>query len=93
METQFPTKQGRLVIRDKKLLSELPIAAKGVCVGVKNSSSSFLKYLDRNNIALGNTIKVLSKEEFDDSLAIEIEGNLVNVSHQIATNLYIKPDN
>lgn len=86
----IPTKEGEFLERDKQLLSELPIAAKGVCVGVKDTSSTFLKFLDKNNIALGHTIHVLEREDFDDSIEIEIDGRQLHISNQIATNLYVK---
>ena len=76
--------------RDKQLLSEMPIHAQGVCVGVKDSSAPFLKFLDKNRIALGNTIKILDKEDFDQSLQIQMEGRELRISHQIASNLYVK---
>jgi DtxR family Mn-dependent transcriptional regulator len=37
-------------------------------VGVKDTSSDFLQYLDKQGISLGATITVLSKESFDLSL-------------------------
>jgi len=86
----IPTKDGKFQERDEKLLSEMPINSKGVCVGVKDSSVPFLKFLDKNNIALGNTITVLDKEDFDNSLRIQMEGKELRISHQIAANLYVK---
>ncbi len=87
----IPTKDGQFNEREKKLLSELPLLHSGVCVGVKDSSATFLKFLDKNHIALGNTIEVLDREEFDDSLHIKIDSRKLHISHQIAANLYIKP--
>ncbi|WP_190810628.1 metal-dependent transcriptional regulator [Flagellimonas sp. S3867] len=86
----IPSKDGKFMERDKQLLSEIPINTKGVCVGVKDTSSTFLKFLDKNNIALGNTIEVLEKEEFDQSLHIQMSGKELHISHQIASNLYVK---
>jgi DtxR family Mn-dependent transcriptional regulator len=86
----IPTKDGKFMERDEQLLSELPVNTKGVCVGVKDSSAPFLKFLDKNNIALGHTIKVLEKEDFDQSLHIEMQGKELRISHQIAANLYVK---
>jgi DtxR family Mn-dependent transcriptional regulator len=42
-------------------------------VGVKDSSTEFLKYLDKNQIALGTKIEILTKEAFDLSLKIKVE--------------------
>ncbi|MEM8928300.1 MAG: metal-dependent transcriptional regulator [Bacteroidota bacterium] len=86
----IPTKDGKFQERDKILLSELPISGKGVCVGVKDTSPSFLKFLDKNRIALGHTIHVLDREAFDESMKIEIDDRQFHISNQIATNLYIK---
>ncbi len=89
----IPTKDGKFQDRDKVLLSELPISGKGVCVGVKDTSPSFLKFLDKNQIALGHTIHVLDREAFDASMKIEIDKHQLHISNQIATNLYIKLQN
>ncbi len=86
----IPTKDGKFMERDEQLLSEMPVNMQGVCVGVKDSSAPFLKFLDKNNIALGHTIKVLEKEDFDQSLHIEMQGKELRISHQIAANLYVK---
>ena len=86
----IPSKDGKFMERDKQLLSEMPLHAKGVCVGVKDSSAPFLKFLDKNKIALGNTIEILEKEDFDQSLRIKMEDKELRISHQIASNLYVK---
>lgn len=88
----IPTKNGEFLERKKQLLSQLPISAQGVCVGVKDSSATFLKFLDRNKIALGNLIEITDKEEFDNSLHIKVDGEKMHISHQIASNLYVKPN-
>src|SRR5690606_1598102 len=86
----IPEKNGEFKERDRLLLSDVPIHTMGVCVGVRDSSTTFLKFLDKNNIALGNQLEVLEIEEFDGSLMIDIMGKRMQISHQIASNLYIK---
>lgn len=86
----IPDKNGEFKERDRLLLSDVPIRTTGVCVGVRDSSTTFLKFLDKNNIALGNQLQVLDIEEFDGSLIIDIMGKRMQISHQIASNLYIK---
>ena len=75
---------------DKFLLSEALLNTDYVCVGVKNSSVEFLQYLDKQNISLGSTIKVISREEFDSSLTIILNSNTISISNKIAENLFIK---
>ncbi|WP_149274138.1 metal-dependent transcriptional regulator [Pareuzebyella sediminis] len=86
----IPSKKGEFKKAIKKLLNEVPIGISGICVGVKDSSGPFLKFLDKNKIALGDTITVLDKEEFDGSLHIQIQGRKIHISNQIATNLFLK---
>ncbi len=85
----IPAKDGKFKEMVKILLSEAPINAMGLCIGVKDSSATFLKFLDKHKIALGDTIKVLDKEEFDGSLHIQIKQRNLLISEQIAANLFI----
>lgn len=87
----IPDAEGNFLVVNKALLNQLSVGDSGVFVGVKDSSVAFLQYLDKNEIALGNTIKVLDVEEFDGSMRIEIKaGKVVNISEQVSENLYIK---
>ncbi|WP_428740916.1 metal-dependent transcriptional regulator [Tenacibaculum sp.] len=86
----IPDKDGNLQMIDKSLLSTLKENEMGVCVGVDDSSSEFLRFLDKQGISLGKEIKVLDKEPFDGSLVIEMEGKAFSVSNKIASNLYIQ---
>lgn len=86
----IPDSNGKIITIEKVLLSEVLPNQKCQCVGVKDSSAAFLKYLDNNRIALGTSIKMLSEEEFDLSLKIEINDKVIVISHKIASNLYVK---
>jgi len=86
----IPTKEGTFPEREKVLLSELKKGDSGICVGVKDTSPSFLKFLDKNGIALGKTINVLDKEEFDGSLEIKVGKEKMTISQLISSNLYLK---
>ncbi|WP_430907189.1 metal-dependent transcriptional regulator [Maribacter sp. 2-571] len=86
----IPSKEGEFKKAVKKLLNDIPIGTSGICVGVKDSSAPFLKFLDKNNIALGDTISIVDKEEFDGSFMIRIKDHDLHISHQIANNLYLK---
>lgn len=86
----IPDKNGNFQKIEKKLLSTLEENQLGVCVGVNDSSSEFLKYLDRYNISLGQKIRVISKEPFDGSLTILINGKEMSISQKISNNIYIQ---
>ena len=86
----IPDKEGKFQKIEKQLLSTLEVNQFGICVGVSDSSSEFLKYLDNNNISLGKKIVVLSKESFDGSLTILINTKEITISKKISNNIYIQ---
>jgi DtxR family Mn-dependent transcriptional regulator len=86
----IPDAQGRMAKTDKQLLSDLAVNQIGICVGVKDSSADFLKYLDKQEIALGSKIEIISKETFDLSTKIKVDSRELNISNKIASNLFVK---
>ncbi|SFC94253.1 metal-dependent transcriptional regulator [Algibacter pectinivorans] len=86
----IPDETGKIKSIDKILLSQAQIYDTCICVGVKDSSSEFLKYLDKNEIALGTKLTVMHKEAFDNSVTINVNNNLLIISNLIANNLFIK---
>ena len=86
----IPDAYGKIIKTEKLLLSELPQNQTGICVGVKDSSTEYLKYLNKNQIALGTKIEIITKEEFDQSLKIRIENQELIISNKIASNLFVR---
>jgi DtxR family Mn-dependent transcriptional regulator len=75
---------------NKQLLSELPIKKTAICIGVKDSSSDFLQYLDKQKISLGSKIEIIEIEPFDQSYRIKINDYEITVTKKIANNLFVK---
>ena len=86
----IPNAKGQIIAIEKQLLSELTENQTGICVGVKDSSSEFLKYLDKQEIALGSRIEIIEKETFDSSLKIKLDSKELTISNKIAGNLFVK---
>ena len=86
----IPDENGRIQSIDKILLSQAKVNNICICVGVKDSSSEFLKYLDKHGIALGTELKVTQKEPFDNSITITINDSEFIISNIIANNLFVK---
>lgn len=86
----IPNKDGTFKKSVKRLISELPILSEGVCIGVNDSSAVFLKFLDKNKIALGDTFKILDREEFDGSVTLSTRSGTIRISAQIASNLFLE---
>jgi DtxR family Mn-dependent transcriptional regulator len=86
----IPDEKGEIKNINKLLLSEAVLNQDYQCVGVKDASVQFLKYLDKQNIALGSKIKMISIEDFDCSKTIEIDQKQIVISNKIAENIFIK---
>ncbi len=86
----IPDKNGNLPSIEKVVLAALQINESGICIGVRDSSSRFLQFLDKKGIALGQKITVIAKEPFDDSLTVRIENKELAISQKIAHNLYLR---
>ena len=85
----IPDANGDVKKVNKLLLSDSELNKEYRCIGVKDSSSDFLKYLDKQKIALGSTFLVKEKEVFDDTLLVEVNAKEISISHKIANNLYV----
>jgi len=85
----IPDAEGNFTVLNKVLLSGLKKGESGIFVGVKDSSTTFLQFLDKRNIALGSEIKIIEKEPFDQSVLIKINEQELRVSNLISGNIYI----
>ena len=86
----IPDENGSIKKIEKLLLSDAIINIDYQCIGVKDTSVAFLQYLDKQQISLGSKIKIISKEDFDDSKTIELNNKILVISNKIAENIFIK---
>src|SRR5699024_5511058 len=86
----IPDAEGNLKSRNKKVLSHIPENEVVICVGVKESGSDFLRYLDKRNINIGTEIQVLRKE-FVGSMDRLVYCKPFSVSERVAGNMYVQP--
>lgn len=86
----IPDKNGQIQRTDKIVLSKATVGQTYTCVGVIDSSSDFLKYLDKHQIGLGAEILVMDKEDFDQSMSLNINGKTMLMSKSITNNLFVK---
>jgi len=86
----IPDKEGKLNTLKKISLSSMKENEQSELLGVKDSSEGFLRYLDKRNIKIGDSIKVINIEPYDKSIKIEINSKEIIVSENVAENLYLK---
>lgn len=85
----IPDKDGNYIQTKSVNILEMETGSEGVLALVKDSSDVFLKYLNKNNLALGDVIKVLDFEPFDDSVTIKTKNKQKIISKEVAKNLYL----
>lgn len=86
----IPDAHGRTIMTKTSRITDMKIGATGIFVGVKDSSASFLKYLNKKNLSLGDKIKVIDIEPFDNSYHIETRTHRLVITSNVADNLCLK---
>lgn len=86
----IPDKDGNLPELPKKRLSELKKGDYAICKGFNDSSSSFLQFLDKQQIGLHTKIEILDVESFDDSMTILVNNATILLSKTATDNIYVE---
>lgn len=63
----------------------------GCIVGLKDTSTDFLNYLEKSNLALGQAISIQNINDFDKSIDILLgKSTTLTISYIVAQNIFIK---
>ena len=86
----IPSANGELSKIQRTTLSEIEEGKSCQVVGVKESSTLFLQYLEQKNVGIGTKIKVIEKIAYDGSLMISLKkGQQLTVSKKFSDNLLV----
>lgn len=87
----IPNEKGEFDKSKKVLLSDFKHHVTGTVIGVKDSTPTFLQYLDKIGISIGCNVTINELIEYDNSLEISINNEDKRlVSKEVSHNLYIK---
>ncbi|MCD0487755.1 metal-dependent transcriptional regulator [Pedobacter sp. MC2016-14] len=87
----IPTANGEMPELFTTTLAELNTGESGLVMAVKDTSTSFLQYLQKLGVNIGTRINVLEIIDFDGSLSIRIEdGDARSVSTKFAESLFVR---
>jgi DtxR family Mn-dependent transcriptional regulator len=89
----IPNKKGELKVQFKKTLSDISVGNRCKMVAVKDNSSLFLQYVVKVGLGINNEIVVLSKQEYDAIMVIEVNGVKSSVSQKFAENIFVVCNN
>jgi len=85
----IPDSKGRFKVQPHVELSQLKSGYYGVIAAVKDSDSNLLKYLDKIGARPGTKIKVLGRENYDESMHILIDNKKIFVSRKVSKNILV----
>lgn len=89
----IPNSQGEIKLLAKKMLSDAEVGQACKMVAVKDNSAVFLNYVMELGLGINNKIEILSRQDFDESIEISINGKSARVSKKFAQNIYIISEN
>ncbi len=85
----IPNAMGEIELLVKRMLSDEPVGSKCRMVAVKDNSAVFLNYVMELGLGINNQIEIVSRQDFDESMEISVNGNTARVSKKFAQNIYI----
>jgi DtxR family transcriptional regulator, Mn-dependent transcriptional regulator len=85
----IPDRQGKLKVQPQVAIDQLPTGYQGKIAAVKDSDSNLLKYLDKIGAKPGTKIKILGKEQYDDSMEILIDDHRIFISKEVSQNILV----
>jgi len=85
----IPDSKGNLPILHQNYLTKMPKNTTCVLRAVKDSSTSFLDYLNLKNIGLGTKISIQKIDSYENIMQIKVNNTLINISQKTADNLIV----
>ena len=86
----IPDKDGNVIQPDLKKLSKCQENEIVELASVTTSSEEFLSFLNKRNLSLGTEIKVLQREDFDQSMKVFYNDQDENFSKTVCDRLLVK---
>lgn len=85
----IPDRNGNFKKNQLISVAELAVDECGVVSGVRNHSTAFLQHLEKLKLVIGKKVKVTDLVEYDRSVVLNVDGNDINISRDVAANLLI----
>jgi len=85
----IPDKDGLIRKENRILLSDAKKGKEYKIIGIKDSSDSFLQYLDSLKINIKTKIKIVEKMTYDNSILLEVNGVSNTLSAKVCSNLFV----
>lgn len=88
----IPDRQGNIVVPHVICLADAKMNKQYLLANVNDESAAFLKYLNKIQLKLNDKIKLVDKEEFDETIQVIInDKKQISISRDAANNMWVKP--
>jgi DtxR family Mn-dependent transcriptional regulator len=86
----IPDKEGKMCAMSCCCMSDVKTNSQGKISGVKNHTPAFLKHLEKMNLVIGKTVKIIDRNDFDQSMELQLNDKKVHISKEVAQNLLVE---
>jgi DtxR family Mn-dependent transcriptional regulator len=85
----IPDSKGNFKINDLKPISALAVQSAGIISGVRDHSTMFLQYLEKQELTIGKRIIVTEIISYDNTVVLQMDNKNLQISREVANNLLI----
>lgn len=85
----IPDSKGNFKKNDLKPISAVDVNTCGIISGVKDHSTAFLQYLEKQGLTIGKRITVKEIITYDNAVILQMENKDIQISRDVAINLLI----
>lgn len=85
----IPDSNGNFKKNDLKSISAVDVNTCGTISGVKDHSTAFLQYLEKQGLTIGKKITIKEIITYDNAVILQMENKDVQISRDVAINLLI----
>ncbi len=85
----IPDCNGLFKKHNLKPVSSVGVNEGGIICGVRDHSTAFLQYLEKQELTIGKSLTIIEVIAFDHSMVLQMEHKQIQISREVANNLLI----
>lgn len=86
----IPDKNGKISVLKSMPLAGMKQKGKYIFTGVEDHSKSFLQYISKTGISLGDTLHLLEVNDYDKSIVVSVKNRQLFLSAEAAKNILVE---
>lgn len=85
----IPDKDGNFPAPARVRLDELEVGRSSKVMGITDNSESFINHLNKMGLQLGTEFNLKERFDFDRSIEVQLNGRSMQLSHEVAKNIFV----